>query len=199
MNYLAHAYLSFGHEDILTGNMISDFIKGKKKFDYSNTIQQGIVLHRAIDHFTDTHPVTTQSKQLFKPAVGTYAGAFMDIVYDHFLAADKHIFNDEQALLTFTANTYQLLRKNHMDFPEKFAKMFPYMQEQNWLYNYRFEWGIEKSFGGLVRRAAYLDDASGAFAIFLDQYDRFREYYEQFFPDLKAFVLLELKKIGSVL
>ncbi len=34
MNYLAHAYLSFGDPDILAGNMISDFVKGKKKFDY---------------------------------------------------------------------------------------------------------------------------------------------------------------------
>ena len=39
MNYLAHAYLSFGNEDILVGNMISDFVKGKKKYDYSITIQ----------------------------------------------------------------------------------------------------------------------------------------------------------------
>jgi acyl carrier protein phosphodiesterase len=30
MNYLAHAYLSFGEPDILAGNMISDFVKGKK-------------------------------------------------------------------------------------------------------------------------------------------------------------------------
>jgi hypothetical protein len=29
MNYLGHAYLSFNHQDILVGNMISDFIKGK--------------------------------------------------------------------------------------------------------------------------------------------------------------------------
>jgi len=30
MNYLAHAYLSFDHEEILVGNLISDFVKGKK-------------------------------------------------------------------------------------------------------------------------------------------------------------------------
>jgi acyl carrier protein phosphodiesterase len=33
MNYLAHAYLSFNDPEILVGNMISDFVKGKKKFD----------------------------------------------------------------------------------------------------------------------------------------------------------------------
>lgn len=34
MNYLAHAYLSFNDPEILVGNLISDFVKGKKKFDY---------------------------------------------------------------------------------------------------------------------------------------------------------------------
>ena len=58
MNYLAHACLSFGNEDILVGNMISDFIKGKKKFDYPVAIQNGIMLHRMIDTFTDAHAVT---------------------------------------------------------------------------------------------------------------------------------------------
>ena len=47
MNYLAHAYLSFKEPDILVGNLISDFVKGKKKFNYSLPIQKGIVY----DHF----------------------------------------------------------------------------------------------------------------------------------------------------
>ena len=42
MNYLAHACLSFGKPDILLGNMINDFIKGKKQFDYPAAIQKGI-------------------------------------------------------------------------------------------------------------------------------------------------------------
>jgi acyl carrier protein phosphodiesterase len=54
MNYLAHAYLSFGIPEITLGNLISDFVKGKKKNDYPAAIQRGIMLHRAIDTFTDT-------------------------------------------------------------------------------------------------------------------------------------------------
>ena len=86
MNYLAHAYLSFNEPAILVGNMISDFIKGKKQFDYPGPIQKGIRLHRDIDNFTDTHPVTQQLKSYFRPAYRLYSGAFSDVVYDHFLA-----------------------------------------------------------------------------------------------------------------
>ncbi|KAF0239868.1 MAG: hypothetical protein FD183_1294 [Chitinophagaceae bacterium] len=49
MNYLAHAYLSFNEPSILLGNMISDYVKGKKQYDYPLLIQKGIHLHRAID------------------------------------------------------------------------------------------------------------------------------------------------------
>ncbi len=92
MNFLAHALLSFGDEDFLTGNMISDFVKGKRKFDYPVAIQKGIHLHRMIDEFTDFHPITEKAKELFRYDYRLYSGPFVDIVYDHFLALTKPSF-----------------------------------------------------------------------------------------------------------
>src|SRR6478609_12216695 len=136
MNYLAHAYLSFSQPEILVGNMISDFVKGRQKFTYPKSIQKGITLHRLIDQFTDAHEVTHEAKQFFRSAVGLYAGAFMDIVYDHFLALDEtiHAAND---LAQFAATTYDVLENFETTLPPKFARMLPYMRAQNWLVNYR--------------------------------------------------------------
>ncbi len=92
MNYLAHAFLSFNKKDILAGNMISDFVKGKAKYTYPGGIQNGIQLHRLIDEFTDGHPVTAEAKNYFRPQYRLYSGAFIDIVYDHFLALDSKQF-----------------------------------------------------------------------------------------------------------
>ena len=86
--------------------MISDFVKGKKKFEFSQGIQKGISLHRAIDVFTDEHPATKEAKQYLKAAVGLYSGAFVDVVYDHFLASDEKEFSDSN-LQTFSAQTYK--------------------------------------------------------------------------------------------
>lgn len=193
MNYLAHAYLSFQQEEILVGNMISDYVKGKKKFDYSQTIQKGINLHRAIDTFTDDHAVTKAAKQLFRPAVGPYAGAFLDVVYDHFLAIDRHEFENDAALMKFSLTTYQLLEKHQVLFPEQFSRMFPSMQKYNWLYHYQFNWGIERSLTGLVSRAVYLTDAGPAFKIFEKNYDTLKDYYQSFFPDLKKYTQHQLQ------
>jgi acyl carrier protein phosphodiesterase len=188
MNYLAHAYLSFNDPNILIGNMISDFVKGKKKFNYSLPIQQGIQLHRSIDAFTDNHPATAEAKKFFKPIVGLYAGAFVDIVYDHFLAVDANEKSEEE-WQQFVTNTYQILFL-HIDLlPEKFALILPYMRHQNWLFNYRFNTAIKNSFEGLVRRAKYLNTNSEIFDAFENNYEKLKLCYEYFFPSVKEFTL----------
>lgn len=185
MNYLAHAYLSFGHPQILVGNMISDFVKGRHKFDYPPLVQAGIALHREIDDFTDTHAATAEAKRYFRPAVGLYAGAFVDVVYDHFLALDTSQ-HSEAGWLQFSAQTYSSLQQQEALLPSKFARMLPHMQAQDWLFNYRHRRGIENSFRGLVYRAAYLDDHEPAFRAFEAHYEALQQCYAAFFPFIKS-------------
>ena len=111
------------------GNLISDFVKGKKKFDFPQGIQNGIALHRAIDTFTDAHETTKKAKEVFRPHYRLYAGAFVDVVYDHFLATDENEFN-EHSLLDFSQKVYSSIDKHEQWFPERFALMFPYMKER---------------------------------------------------------------------
>lgn len=186
MNYLAHAYLSFNHSQTLVGNMISDFVKGRKKDAYEAGIKTGIMLHRAIDHFTDDHSVTKQAKQYFRPVYGLYAGAFMDIVYDHFLATDEKIFTND-SLLAFSQETYTILDQYYTVLPDHFKAMLPFMKKHNWLYNYHTRVGIQNSFRGLVHRASYMHESDSAFAIFENNYNALRDQYRVFFPELRAF------------
>lgn len=195
MNYLAHAFLSFNDPDILTGNMISDFVKGKTKFQYPLPIQNGIGLHRQIDSFTDFHPATAKAKEFFRPQYRLYSGAFIDIVYDHFLAVDEKQFENDGGLENFTHKTYRILDNKTSYFPARFQIMYPYMKEQNWLYNYRLKEGIRKSFGGLVRRAAYLEESEIAFTIFNRNYDELQNCYDEFFPELKSYVSERLRSL----
>ncbi|KIC96342.1 ACP phosphodiesterase [Flavihumibacter solisilvae] len=187
MNFLAHAYLSFRQPEILAGNMISDFVKGKSRFDYPEGIQKGIMLHRAIDTFTDNHPLNSEAKKIFRPAVGLYAGAFLDVAYDHFLAIDQIAFPGE-SLPVFSQWVYSTLEKFELNFPERFAVVFPYMKNHDWLYNYRQRQGIQRSMEGLVRRAKFLDDSTGVFYLFGEHYEKLEKYYQAFFPELLLFV-----------
>jgi acyl carrier protein phosphodiesterase len=221
VNYLAHAYLSFGIPEIVVGNLISDFIKGKKQFDYPDRIRTGITLHRAIDTYTDTHPVTRQAKSYFRSAYGLYSGALIDVAYDHFLANDPLAFppalgqgealaaggqeghpalaafgrEDRPALAAFARQTYQHLAAWEPIFPERFARIFPYMRDQNWLYHYRFREGIFKSFAGLSRRAAYMGGPEQACRLFEAHYGELEACYSEFFPALTAFAGQTLERL----
>lgn len=193
MNYLAHARLSFNIPGVLTGNMINDFVKGKKQFDYSAAIQKGIQLHRAIDAFTDSHAATLQMKEYFRPHYRLYAGAFCDVVYDHFLANDTTEFETDDALKNFAAEVYNQLYADEAILPDYFKKMLPYMKAQNWLYNYKSHWGIKQSLHGLVRRSKYLTESDTAFEIFNKEYAQLQVLYNQFFPEIKLFAAHQLQ------
>lgn len=166
--------------------MISDFVKGKKKFDYPAEVQQGIALHRAIDNFTDTHAATREAKQVFRPAYRLYSGAFVDVLYDHFLANDESEFS-EASLFDFVRETYAALDRQAGWMPERFAHMFPYMKQQNWLYNYRTRWGIKKSLGGVVRRSEHLTDSETVFTLFEEHYQLLGQCYRHFWAAVKPF------------
>jgi len=175
--------------------MISDFVKGKKKLDYPLTIQKGIQLHRFIDAFTDNHPATAKAKEFFRPQYRLYSGAFIDIVYDHFLARDLNQFEEYEGLENFTFISYRQLDQKVFYFPLPFENMYPYMKAQNWLYNYRLKEGIHKSFGGLVRRATYLHESEIAFSIFKDHYKELQNCYAAFFPELKSYTFKILETL----
>ncbi len=174
--------------------MISDFVKGKKKFDFSEGVQKGIALHRSIDTFTDDHPVTKEAKQFLKPAVGPYAGAFIDVAYDHFLANDELEF-DEHRLQKHVDETYDILSLHESILPPTFKRMLPYMMTQNWLFNYRTISGTEQSFGGVVGRAKYLESSADVFKLFNQHYDALQNCYKAFFPNLKAHATAEFGKL----
>jgi len=195
MNFLAHAHLSFSRPQIVVGNMISDFVKGKKQFDYITGIQKGIQLHRAIDNFTDTHEITQQLKSFFRPQYRLYAGAFADVVYDHFLATDKNEFSTGSELKKFTAATYSILQTNYNSLPTSFQTILPHMVTHDWLYHYSTKAGIEKSFNGLVRRAQYLSESDIAFEIFNQHYEAMGLLYHSFYPELKIFAADHLQQL----
>ncbi len=195
MNYLGHAFLSYGDSGILTGNMIGDHVKGKIALEkFPPAIKKGIELHRKIDMRADQHPATSRAKLLFKEDYGLYAGAIMDTLYDHFLANDPKYFPGEHALMSFTETVYASLDGNREYFPEKFAAYYPNMKQYNWLYNYRHMKGMERSLGGLFRRAAHMPPPEKAYQTFVAHYYVLNQCYYELIEDLTGYVKIEISQ-----
>ena len=185
MNFLAHSYLSFSEEQ-LVGNMIADFVKNRDVARLPESIQKGIKLHRAIDTFTDAHPLIHEAKAPFRPLVRLYSGAFVDVAFDYFLANDT-TENSQREWQEHSQRVYAVLRRYEQFLPEVFKKVLDKMQQDDWLYNYRNEWGIEYSFRNVVNKAQFLDKTTNVFPAFLANKDFLREKYEIIFPEIKSF------------
>lgn len=188
MNYLAHAYLSFGNPDILIGNLVADSVRGKQVSGFRAEVQQGIFLHRKIDEYTDKHSVTRRLKTVFSEVAGRYNASFLDISFDHFLALDSHN-EPSEGWSAFTQSCYRTIDQHLDELPKNIHRLFGYMKEGDWLYNYRYGWMIKKSFEKLTERAVFLDNDTNVFKAFEDNYKELEDGYKEFFPDLKNYVI----------
>jgi acyl carrier protein phosphodiesterase len=193
MNFLAHIYLSGDSEDLLIGNFIADFVKGKQYEQFVGSIQKGIFLHRQIDYFTDTHALVRQSTKRLQPDFGKFSGVVVDVFYDHFLAknfAQYHYLS----LFDFSQQIYATFQKNYAVLPARVQEFLPYMMLHNWLLRYADLDGISRSLTGIARRSAYAPDLGLAIHNLEKDYAAFENDFQNFFPELQAFVEQWLSK-----
>ena len=188
MNFLAHSYLTFTDEQIV-GQFLQDFIRNKDRFSFPEKIGEGITLHRAIDTFTDAHPEIHEAKKVFNPLVRLYSGAFVDVAFDYFLANSI----PDKTLKDLSERVYRVLRNHEEIFPENFLRMLDSMEEDNWLYNYREDWGIKFSIQNVLNKAKYLDKDTAVFDVFLKHKAQLQVHFDAFFLDL----LVEVQRINE--
>jgi len=197
VNYLAHIYLSNEEEEITLGNFIADGVKGKKYVQFPLGIQQGILLHRAIDSFTDAHPIVRKSTKRLHKKYGHYSGVIVDILYDHFLAKNWTQYHSIP-LHKYTENFYNLINSNFDRLTPRIQKMMPYMIEQNWLLSYASIDGIGKILDQMNRRTNNQSKMNLAVLELTTYYKEFEEEFTLFFEDIKKYSknkIIELKRL----
>tara|TARA_B100000809_G_scaffold130660_1_gene128494 strand:+ start:27908 stop:28498 length:591 start_codon:yes stop_codon:yes gene_type:complete len=186
MNFLAHLYLANNNPEGEIGNFIADAIKGNKIDQFPLEIQKGIIHHRAIDTFTDSHEIVKKSKRRLHARYGHFKGVIIDILYDHYLAKNWLDYS-EIPLDIFSQDTYQLLADNFEILPEKTQYLLPFMKEQNWLYNYRTIEGISKILWGMNKRTKGISKMDLAKEDLILYYKEFENDFTLFFKELSAY------------
>lgn len=187
MNFLAHLYLSRTSPALMVGNFIADGVKGKAFGQYPTAIAKGILMHRAIDTFTDQHPIVTHSKALLWPAYGKYAAVLVDIFYDYFLAKNWKEYH-KQTLPVFAKETYRMLEEYQPIFPERPKRFYQYMVEYDILSNYASLNGIQQALNGMSRRAAFVSNMEKATKELKLYEPEFETHFKAFFPELEKHV-----------
>ncbi len=191
MNFLAHIYLSGTDESIKIGNFMADSIRGRQYESYPTAIMKGILLHRAIDSFTDNHPIYRKSKHRLNEKYGHYSGVIMDIVYDHFLAKNWASYSDER-LEDYAQKFYSVLQNRIDELTDKTQKTLPYMIGRNWLVSYASLEGLEMILFQMNHRTKNRVAMQEAIVEVKTFYTEFEEEFTLFFRELQQFCAEQL-------
>ena len=190
VNFLAHIYLSGSpaapdYPDVLLGNFIADSVPGKQLETYPVSVQTGIRLHRAIDTFTDQHPVVRRTTQRLRAAgYGKYAGVISDMFLDHFLARNFRQFSPE-ALPEFAQRIYALLVARQAEMPPRVQHFLPHMTRHDWLLGYADLASITRALNGLSQRASPGSGMETAVTELRANYPAYEADFWDFFPQLQ--------------
>ncbi len=185
MNYLAHLYLAEQNREGLLGSLLGDFVKGRLDNRFPETVRRGIALHRAIDSFTDAHPLHLESRNRIGRQRRRYAGVIIDVCYDHFLCRSWADYSNE-SLACFAARVYDVLREHQDDLPERLRRIAPHMIADDWLGSYSELDNVGRALDGIARRIERRNPLAGALTEIEANYAALDDDFQRFFPELEA-------------
>jgi acyl carrier protein phosphodiesterase len=166
----------------MIGNLIGDTVKGRKYETLQPIIRKGVLMHRAIDDFTDRHPVNAKVRKLLHPEFGKYAGVYLDMFYDHFLAAGWDHFSKEISLMTFCTRFYfdALIRYKYLPFRIK-TLLYAFIIG-NRLKNYSKLDSFEDSLEFMHKHLRLPRTGKDAVIYLVNHYDIVQNAFYEFFP-----------------
>ena len=185
MNFVAHQYLSFKQQSLQIGNLLGETVKGKQYSDFPDDIQKGILLHRSIDTFTDSHEIVKQSSSYFHETQHKFAPIIVDVIYDYFLIKHWNDFSDTP-YQKFKLDCYQLFKNEYDTFPKKLQETIFYLLKYDWFENYSTIEGVQKTLKGIGSRAKFENNLHQFIPEFELYYSMLEKDFLQFFPLLQT-------------
>jgi len=193
MNYLAHVYLSGNDIELAMGNFIADSVKGNKYNEYPIRWQKGILLHRFIDSYTDSHLIFKSHAKLFFNSHRHYSRVLIDMYYDHILAKNWSNYH-EKSLKDFSNQFYKKLLENEDHLPLKVKSLLKYLISDNWFNLYSTIDGLKIILAQMESRIKYTSKLSESADKFVSLLSIIEPQFFLFFEDIQKAIKTELLK-----
>ena len=186
MNHLAHLLLGGPEPELIIGNLAGDFVHGSLRDRFTPDVRAGIVMHRRIDTFTDTHPAVGESRRIIAVRFGHYSRIIADIFFDYFLAVswDNYV---AEPLETFLTRSFALLDRHVDAMPDGLQRVYPHMRDGSWFRSYGTLEGIRAALWHTSNRLSRRPDLASATSLLVDQRAPLRERFDVFFPEVMVF------------
>jgi acyl carrier protein phosphodiesterase len=187
MNWLAHFYLSKPDSAFRIGNVLPDMLRLPELEALPVIYQEGIARHRAIDSFTDSHPVVRRSIARFSPRFRRFGGVFTDVFYDHFLVRDWDLYNDIP-LNEYIEQIYASFEPHRQQIPPRAFMVLEAMKKSDWIGHYGEIEGIEYALKRMEKRLKRPFGLGEGIIELQNHYEEFHADFREFFPELRAYV-----------
>jgi acyl carrier protein phosphodiesterase len=191
MNYLGHIFLSGENEQLMVGNFIADYVKGKKYLEYPPEVQKGILMHRSIDHFTDNNIHWQSIREMIRPVYNRYSGVATDLFIDHFLALHWNRYSVYQ-LPVYAKWTHAVFLKNYSILPERVKGFIAFLIQHKRLLSYSEISGIEESLYIMSLRTSLPDNTESAIRLLKENYQEIERLSSLFLTDVIDFASNQL-------
>ncbi len=183
VNFLAHVFLANGEPDAIVGQLCGDFVRGSQLHHYPQAIVHGIQVHRAVDSYTDQHPLNREARELFESPHRRYAGIICDVVYDHFLALDWDQYSDVP-LADYAALVDESLQNQTHVLPERLRNFMPYLRSEKILQSNTDQAHIELTLKRISARRKSMAPLATASESLWQNREALHQIFNQFFPEL---------------
>lgn len=168
----------------MIANLFGDFVRGSNFSHFPKLIQEGIILHRQIDNYIDTHPLVRELKfQLMSelPKVGPIA---VDLFFDHLLAKnwEDHHREEYQSFL----NDFYAHKPEHLKhYPSSFLQFMDKLRFHQWMNHYPTKYGLMKSCEGVSKRISFQTNLADAHLVFEQRESQIELTFQEFMVDAK--------------
>jgi acyl carrier protein phosphodiesterase len=186
MNFLAHFHLAWPDEGLIAGGLEGDYYKGVLRGQLPAHVERGVKLHRAIDAYTDGHPLILQLRRELPPGLRRYAGILIDLCFDHYLSLHWTRFSSV-SLPDFSRAVYRILDAQESALSDGARRMTARLIEYDVLNLYQ-EWGTVTATAARIGERFRRDNP------FLDlervlspSKDTLERAFLDFYPQLEAF------------
>lgn len=183
MNFLAHTLLGFDDDDLITGQVCGDFVRGSDLSRFPSRVEAGIRLHRHLDVFTDSHPALQAVRATMEGVPYRFSGIVVDIMFDHYLARQWSQFSPH-TLSGHAGTVHAALAAHRTILPARLQRFLTVLQKERILERNVDLAALKQTLARLSRRS----ERFAPLAIDIPQLSHLRHQlqnpFESFHPDL---------------
>jgi acyl carrier protein phosphodiesterase len=179
MNLLGHLYFSDNDVELMYANLFGDSVKGRNFEQFPKKIAEGILLHRRIDHFIDSHESTVNLKRQLYEQLPKVAPIAIDLFYDHLLAKEWENYS-KLRYTDFLEKFYTYAPALWEHYPEDFKRFIHRLRTHKWIDHYPTSFGLERLCEGVSARLSFENNLKNAPTVFLKREDIITAAFREF-------------------